>query len=460
MFKPFKTAIEIQQAYSRGESSSATLTQDLLGFIDTENSKYRAIRELNPDALSIAKKLDTEREAGRLRSPLHGVPILLKDAFPTNDSMRTSYGVLALAELSTKFDSQLVSALRNAGAIILGKCSCTDFGDYMSSIMPAEHSSTGGIVSNPRGVRYGRGGGSSTGSAAAVAAGFAPISIGSEAQNSIQGPAANTGLCGFKPTVGLLPSTREPSLVMSQTTAGVIANTVTDLALVMGVLMPGANFAGLANQSRRFKIGVPRRRIFARTGMRRYDEAFEKTLSEIDSSLFEIIDNADLDNIDDLFGLPSVVFKTEFRKGLESLLTTPGVRSQHRHLGDIIQFNETHAKRAIPYGQDLLLAAAATVTDDPAIYSADRKRDISLSRENGIDKILRDAELDALMVPMDFAAKITGKAGYPVITIPSGETSEGSPFAISFIGTANSEQMLFDIGFVYEKAIAAKHNNV
>ena len=457
---PYQTVSDIQQALTCGETSSVALTEQLLAYIKTENPKYHAIRELNPDAPAIAQQTDLERQAGQIRSPLHGVPILLKDAFPTNDSMRTSYGVLALADLVTGFDSQLVVSLRRAGAVILGKCSCTDFGDYMSSTMPAEHSATGGTVVNPRGVRYGRGGGSSTGSAAAVEAKFAPLSIGSEAQNSIQGPAANTGLCGFKPTVGLLPSTLEPSLVASQTTAGVIANNVNDLALAMSVLLPDKEFNGERETHRKWNIGIPRRRIFDRAGMQEYDLAFEAMLGRLDSDFFAISDNTELSEIDELYDRPSSVFKTEFRQGLESLLNTPGINSAHRSISDIIQYNDAHAERAIPYGQDLLVAAAASATDDPAIYFNDRKRDVLLSRDIGIDKALLDSKLDALMVPMDFAAKVTGKAGYPVITIASGDTASGKPFAVSFIGTANSEQLLFDIGFTYETTFQTTANDL
>ncbi|MGR8950664.1 MAG: amidase family protein [Gammaproteobacteria bacterium] len=447
MREMYKTISEIEQAFSKNETSAASMVQHLVNYIESENPKYRAVRELNPDAVEIARSLDAERKTGLVRSPLHGVPILIKDAFLTNDAMRTTYGVLALANLSSQFDSQIVASLRDAGAIILGKCSCTDFGDYMSSTMPAEHSTTGGTVINPRGIRYGRGGGSSTGSAAAVAAGFAPVSIGSEAQNSIQGPAANSGLFGFKPTVGLLPASHEPPLVASQTTAGVLANSIEDLVLVMQAIAPNENLIAGRERNERFRIGIPRQRIFGRPGMETYDSAFEHLLANLDSKVFQVIDNADLASVDDLFDLPSSVFKTEFRNGIEKLLATPDLHCEFRHLSEIIDYNEAHKAVAIPFGQDLLLAAEAAADADPQIYRNDRQRDINLSRARGIDQALGEQNLDALVAPMDLAAKVTGKAGYPVLTIPAGQTQDGKPFGLSLIGRAKSEQILIDIGF-------------
>lgn len=456
------SAGDISHSLEREETSSLVFVQQLLKKIASRNADYNAVREINPAAQTIASILDAERAQGKVRSPLHGIPVLLKDAFPTDDGMATTYGTAALEALTTSFDSAVVESLRQAGAIILGKCSCTDFGDYMSSSMPAEHSTSGGIVKNPRGVRYGRGGGSSTGCAAALAAGFAPIAIGSEAQNSIQGPAANSGLFGFKPTVGALRESTEPSLVNSHTTAGPMGNCVADLALVTSLLMkPSMSFDAnslckpqLKGDEQTFRIGVVREGILGRSGRSAYDNAFENTISLLDSRVLKFIDNANIDTIGQIMDTPSCVFKTEFRQGIEQLLSTPGVNSAHGSLGDIIRYNERNQASAIPFGQDLILAAEETAHLGLAQYKVDRKRDINLSRELGIDAALRSNDVDALVAPMDFAAKVTGKAGYPVITIPCGETADKKPFALSFIASKFEEKTLIQIGLVVENILS------
>lgn len=457
----YRTITEISAALARREISSVSIVKDLFADIASRNQALNAVRVVSRSAVSYADLLDGERAKGNIRSALHGVPVLLKDAFPTNDDMQTTYGCRALENLTTSFDSTVVSDLRRAGAIIIGKCSCTDFGDYMSSSMPAEHSTTGGRVSNPVGPAYGRGGGSSTGCAAAVGVGFAPIAIGSEAQNSIQGPAANTGLVGFKPTVGGLKDTPEPSLVGSQTTAGPMGHSVTDVALVLNAIMkPTAklNLTLLSSSdshdaARPHRIGIVRRGIFGRPGMQAYEDAFEQSISALDGTMLKFIDHSEISTIEEVLNTPSSVFKTEFKLGIESLLAVGGVDCEHANLEDIIRYNDRNRQHAIPYGQDLLIAAQETTGKDIGGYKQDRARDIRLTRELGIDETLAKGSLDALVVPMDFAAKITGKAGYPVMTVPCGVTSSNLPFALSFIASAYQEKTLIRIGLTVEKLL-------
>lgn len=453
------TLVEIANSLSSKDISAQELLSEYTARINSTNARYNAVREVNSSAESIASALDAERAKGIVRSPLHGIPVLLKDAFPTADNMRTTYGAAALENLTTSFDSSLVDRLRQSGAIILGKCSCTDFGDYMSSTMPAEHSTTGGTVSNPAGVRYGRGGGSSTGCAAAVAAGFAPIAIGSEAQNSIQGPAANSGLVGLKPTVGALVDSTEPSLVKSHTTAGPMGYSVTDVATTLSILMKaGAPIKPpeqLTSKSKQplFKVGVLRHRVLGRPGMAAYDQAYDRVLSVLEGQGIEFVDPVDIETIDEIFDSSSSVFKTEFKRGIEQLLSTPGLYCEQRSLSDIIRYNEQHRDYAIPFGHDLIIAAEQTTDVSLEEYNRDRSRDIRLTRELGIDAALQKHKLDALVAPMDFAAKITGKAGYPVLTLPCGETSDEKPFALSFIGGSFREDMLIQIGLVVEQEL-------
>lgn len=447
---------ELSRSLDRKEISALELVGEFVAKIESQNGHYNAVRELNPAAESIASLLDEERAQGIIRSPLHGIPILLKDAFPTADEMCTTYGVAALENLKTSFDSAIADSLRQSGAIILGKCSCTDFGDYMSSTMPAEHSTTGGTVINPLGVRYGRGGGSSTGCAAAVAAGFAPIAIGSEAQNSIQGPSANSGLVGLKPTVGALKETPEPSLVKSHTTAGPMGHSVTDVAWILSLLMKPAASTRLSQlltstlEQQAFRVGVVRRGVLGRTGMQAYDDAYDNALSAVGMGNIEFVDPADIETMDEVLETHSSVFKTEFKQGIEQLLSTPGINCEQQTLGDIIRFNDSNQERAIPYGQDLITAAEQTVNQPMSQYYDDRARDIRLTRDEGIDATLKANGLNALVAPMDFAAKLTGKAGYPVLTLPCGDTADGKPFALSFIAGSFQEHTLVKLGLAVE----------
>lgn len=458
MFGASATVHDIQLALETKKLSSAELVDDCLGLINLHNQHLNAMREINPAAKEIARRMDQERRKGLIRSMLHGIPVVIKDVFHTGDALSTSYGVVALKNLRSSFSSTIVTDLREAGAIILGKCSCTDFGDYMSSIMPAEHSGTGGTVINPKGVRYGRGAGSSTGCSSAVAADFAPLAIASEAQNSIQGPAANTGLVGLKPTVGRLKKTPEPSLVASHATAGFICRSVADVAVCFALTKSGADSCSSSNahpspQANNYRVGIPRRRIFGRQAARDYDDTFEALIPKLDGMGITLIDNADITTIDDVLDTPSSVFRTEFKRDIDLLLANAGVSCEHRNLQAIIDFNQKNAETAIPYGQDLIVAAEEASDANPEVYLADRQRDIMLTRDKGIDWTLNKHHLDALIVPMDFAAKVTGKAGYPVLTLPCGATADNKPFAISLIATANQEQSLINIGQIIEKRL-------
>ena len=463
----------LQDALASGATSSEKLTAAYLDRIDAlgkSGPKLNAVRETNPDALSIAATLDAERRAGKLRSPLHGIPIVLKDNIGTADAMRTTAGVHALGGLRTPFDAGLVRRLRAAGAVLIGKANCPDFCDYMASTMPSEHSTTGGIIGHPYGLRYGRGGGSSTGVAAAVASSMVAAGVGSETQNSIQAPCASSGLVGIKPTMGLVSRSGMVPLATTQDTAGPIARSVRDAALLLSAMAGPdhddtitysalgavhADYARFCNDSALVgaRIGVARREFFGREGKTGIDALVNAAIAAMHAAGAQIVDPADIPTASTVMPMLSRVFRTDFKAGLNAFLARCGEASAVRSMREIIAHNEAHGAAAIPFGQDLLLAAEATAGDwsEPA-YHADRARDIRLARDEGIDRVMSEHRLDAIVVPMDHAAKFTGKAGYPAITVPCGYTEDGAPAGISFIGRAFSEPRLIGIAHAFEQA--------
>lgn len=469
---------QVQAALASGAASSEQLTGLYLERIARSGPVLNAVRETNPDALAIAAGLDRERREGRVRSPLHGVPLLLKDNIGTDDAMRTTAGVHAFADLRTPFDAAVARKLRAAGAVLLGKCNCPDFCDYMASTMPSEHSTTGGIIGHPynasHGQRYGRGGGSSTGVASAVAASLAAGGIGSETQNSIQAPSCNSSLVGIKPTVGLVSRAGMIPLAATQDTAGPIARSVKDAAILLSAIA-GPDFedsitlAGLGAlhlDYSRFcvdtaligaRIGVARREFFGREGKAGIDAAVNKAIAAMHEAGALIVDPADIPSAPQVMPMLSRVFRTDFKAGLNAFLARCGERTRMRAMRDIVAHNEAHGTAAIPYGQDLLLAAEATAGDwsEPG-YHLDRARDIRLTRAEGIDRVLAQHALDAIVVPMDHASKFTGKSGYPAVSVPCGYTEDGAPVGITFIGTAWSELRLIAIAHAFEQATRAR----
>jgi amidase len=472
-----RSIADLRVMLDSGEASAEALTAAYVEQIERFSRgglKLNAVREVNPEALAIAASLDREMRSGHLRSPLHGVPILIKDNIGTVDAMRTTGGAHALADLRTPFDAGVVRRLRAAGAVILGKCNCPDFCDYMASTMPSEHSTTGGTIGHPYGKRYVRGGGSSTGVASAVAASLAAAGVGSETQNSIQAPCANTSLIGIKPTVGLVSRAGMVPLATTQDTAGAIARSVRDAALLLSVIagpdpddtMTQSALGAMHADFSRYcvqtalvgaRIGVARREFFGRDGRQAIDAVVEKALVVLHEAGARIVDPADVPTASTVMPMVSRVFRTDFKVGLNDFLKRCGGASRMRSMHDVVLHNESVGSAAIPFGQDLLLAADATAGDwSEPLYHIDRARDIRLTRQEGIDRVIALHGLDALVVPMDHAAKFTGKAGYPAITVPCGYVEDGAPVGLTFIGPAFSEPRLIGIAYAFEQATRAR----
>ncbi len=427
--------------------------------LDRSGTKLNAIRTIAPDALHVARQLDDEIASGRIRGPLHGIPIVLKDNILTGEGMTAAAGAAALAGFKPANDATLVRRLRQAGALILGKTNLTEFADYVSDVMPSGFSGAGGMVKNPHNLTdYGRGLGSSVGSAAAVAASLAPIAIGSETQNSIQTPACVSSVFGFKPSVGMVSRAGVVPLVPSQDSPGPLARSVEDAAVLISAiagadcrdtlsLVTALDRPGELRQRSptTIRLGVPRRCIADRPDLENFMPSFDAALHELRKAGVIVVDPCDLPAAEQLQDVRSSVFRTEFKAALNAFLKQNNNPCGINSIDSLIRWNEQHPEN-IPYGQSLLIAAAETAGLDDPRYRADRKRDVVLSRHAGIDAALGFSGVDALIAPMSAAAKCTGKAGAPVLAIPVGHDSKGAPFGVTLFASLGADAALLEIG--------------
>jgi len=459
---------EIGAAYRRRELSAADAVAFYLSRIEALK-RLNAVREVSAQAAEDARRADAALAAGKDLGPLHGIPILLKDNIFTAEGMRASAGARALADFVPGRDATIASRLRHAGAIILGKTNLTEFADYVSDVMPSGFSGAGGIVRNPHGIEYGRGQGSSIGSAAAVAAGLAPAALGSETQNSIQAPACYSSVVGYKPSVGMTSRDGVVPLVPSQDSPGPLARCVADAVLVAAAiagpdsgdtaslgfahaLLPGA-LPPCALKG--VRIGVPRRQMAERADFAPVMPLFAAALEKLATAGAILVDPCELPTAEQLQEVRSSVFRTEFKAALNALLEQCGAPCGIGSMEALIRWNEAHPE-AIPYGQSLLIAAQATSGLADPVYRADRARDIALSLTGGIEAALRAYGVDALIAPMGAASKCTGKAGAPAIALPAGLAPDGTPFGVTLFAAPGSDARLLSIAAGAEAALGPR----
>ncbi|WP_051563668.1 amidase family protein [Pantoea septica] len=458
------SARAIGAAIAAGEITSLEATEWYLNRIEQFDSDINCVRSLSPVAREEARRADAERAAGRSRGPLHGVPFLVKDNIFTLDGCFASAGASALATFRPPFEASLITRLRDAGAVLLGKTNMTEFADFVSEIMPAEFSGAGGAVRNPLGLQYGRGQGSSVGSAAAVAAGFCAFAIGSETQNSLQAPAVHSSIASFKPSVGRVSRYGVIPLVPSQDSPGPLTRTIEDAlsvyqAIAGADMQDTATLAGFTEASggaslQGLRIGVPRRFIADSVLTESRQAVFERLLAALAGAGAVIVDPCDLPAAEQLNTVRSCVFRSEFRASLNGLLGTLapcGIAS----LNDLIQWNRAHPD-AIPYGQRLLEAAEAAPDICAEQYRRDRRTDIALSLDTGILAALRASRADLLLSPMAAAAKCTGKAGAPVAAIPAGQDAEGLPFGITLYSAPGQDLLVLQAAAAVERVIGKR----
>ena len=471
-----KSIDELRSAMERGEVCSEELVQAYLDRIAEYDGELKSIIEVNPAALTIARSLDEERRTSGARGPLHGIPIVLKDNIDTADLLHTSAGSIALAESIAAEDSTVAAALRQAGAIFLGKANMTEWANFMSNTMWAGYNSRHGQTVNPYGPDDLFVGGSSTGSAVAVAANLATAAIGTETAGSIICPSSQNCVVGIKPTVGLVSRKGVIPISSSQDTIGPITRTVADAAILLGVI---------ASEDERDEITIGSSKhafkdytVFleedglrgARIGVPRYfyQELDEEQKAVMEAAIVVLKEQGAI--VVDPVSIPSermkwnnAVMRYEFKKGLNDYLGALPDSSPVHSLSEVIAYNEQHAERALKYGQDVLIwsdATSGTLTEEQ--YAISKAQDIEYSREKGIDHVLEKHKLDALLLPgMYEGVDLPGKAGYPLITVPAGYVTNGSmkpgvptkgPLGIVFAGGAFSEPTLIKLAYSFEQA--------
>lgn len=459
-------------ALARGETTSAELTQaylDRIAVLDDAGPRLQAVIALNPDALEQAAASDARRAAGGTLGPLDGVPVLLKDNIESLDAMPTTAGSLALKDNATGRDSPLVAGLRAEGAVILGKTNLSEWANFRSNFSMSGWSGVGGQTRNPHMLDRNPCG-SSSGTGAAIAASLAAAGVGTETNGSIICPSNVNGLVGFKPTVGLVPQTYIVPISPSQDTAGPMTKTVADAALMMNAMVAGdEDFAAHLSASALtgVRIGVLRDAQGSNPDIHAAFEAALRVMGELGATIVDIEGQSTPPGF---WADSLLVLEYEFKASLDAYLAeaAPGVET--RSLSDVIAFNMANAEAEMAlFGQDLLESSDAKgpLTDEAYLTAlANVQR---ASREDGIDRLLAEFDVDVLVTPSgpiapridpvngdtwpDWAGAgyLAAVAGYPNLTVPMGEV-HGIPLGVSFMGAKGTDARLLGYGHAYETA--------
>jgi len=448
------TIKKIQKMFEGNELTSVELTEFYLGRIANYNGRLNAIIEINPDALDIAFKMDQERKNGKVRSPLHGIPFVIKANIDTGDKMRTSAGAIALKDNYAEKDAHIVKLLRKAGAVLLGKANLSEFANFISFNLPNGFSAVGGQTKNPYGD-YDTGG-SSSGSGVAVAADFCTFAIGTETSGSILSPASSNSCVGLKPTTGSISRTGIIPISHSQDTAGPITRTVEDAYLVFKEVVGYDKkdvktiIAKDYNLKRKEKKSFKNKKFgYHKTIINYLSESqkivWEESIKMLEANGAEVIP-FEYEDMNRISNINTLLY--EFKYGINNYLKDK--KLEVKSLTDVIKFNQRNRK-AIPYGQSILLKANSTsgyLKEKEYLESLldDRK----YSREEGIDEKMKELDLDAIISPANFGAMVPAKAGYPSITVPAGYTDEG-PFGFTFTHKAGRETEIISLAELFEK---------
>lgn len=463
------TIRQMADALEKGIVNSETLVlmyMKRIAEIDKDGPKLNSICELNPDALHIAESLDRERKLTGPRSLLHGIPILIKDNINTFDKMHTTAGSLALADNYAPYDAFVAKKLRQAGAIILGKTNLTEFANFMTENMSNGYSSRGGQVLNPYGPGKFDTGGSSSGSGVAAAASLCAAAVGTETSGSIISPACSNSVAGIKPTLGLISRTGIVPIAHSQDTAGPIARTVEDAAILLGAMI-GVDPAdpvtfrikGRAESDytqyldadglKGMRIGVPK--YIYKDLPEEEAELMHQCIEEIKQLGAVVVEDKELDAYDKIHNYDVLVY--EFKSDMNAYLSTLGNSSKMKTLKDIIEFNEAHAEKTLKYGQTILLQCETTSGSltEPGYIKA-KLQDLRLSQTEGINAYMAENKVDAMLYPSTGGVSMAAKAGYPSVAVPAGYCKDGTPFGITFSAEAFSEPKLIKMAYAYEQA--------
>lgn len=476
-----RTVASLQASMERGELSARDLTEYYLSrieAIDRNGPKLRSIIEINPEALAIADALDRERRHSGSRGPLHGIPVVLKASIDTGDAMATTAGSLALAQHRAPDDAFLVTRLREAGAVILGKTNMSEWANFRSRLASSGWSSLGGQTRNPYDPRR-KPCGSSSGSAVAVSANLAVLAVGTETDGSIVCPAGTNGIVGIKPTLGLVSRDGIIPLAHSQDTAGPMARTVTDAALLLQAMAakdpddPAAaarsetipDYAAALDEEalRGKRIGVVRNYGGANRDVR-VAALLDTIIEVLQDNGAHIVDGLALDT-EGRREAEFIVLSYEFKADLNAYLAASN--APLRSLAEIIEFNKAHAGTVMPiFGQDLMEHAQTLgpLTDPVYLQALSESKRIVRA---ALDSALAEHHLDALIAPTNGPAglidhvlgdtfivgssSLAAVSGYASITVPAGFIAD-LPVGVSFIGRPFSEQALIGMAYAFEQA--------
>lgn len=472
-----------------------------LGRIRDLDPNLNAMIELNPDAVEIARAADSRRREDGEVGPLHGIPVVLKDNIATADRMQTTAGSLAMVDGVPNRDAFIVQRLREAGAVILGKANLSEWANIRSRYSVSGWSGRGGQTVNPYQLDRNPSG-SSSGSAVAVAASYAPLAVGTETNGSIVSPSGMCGIVGIKPTVGLVSRAGIIPISHFQDTAGPMATTVEDAATMLTVLAgddpddpaqaqeeprPGPAYPTRPDG---WRPGIDYRDFLDRDGLKGArigvlqpeasdrppaNAVYASALAALKDAGAELVEPLAFPHEKELASAPSIlqVMLWDLRTGLATYLrdyVDPAFPI--RTISDVIAFNRAHARKELPwFGQDLFEMAEATGELDDPEYIRMVTEVQAWGRQHGIDALLRQHDLDALVAPTNLpAARIdlvngdrasggtstaSAVAGYPIVTLPAGYVA-GLPIGISFLGTAYAEPTLIRLAYAFEQATQAR----
>jgi len=460
---------QLQEKMNSGKLTSEEITQkylDRIERIDKNGPELRAVIEINPDAIEIAKKMDEERKSGKVRGLLHGIPVLIKDNIDTGDKMQTTAGSLALVGVSAPDDANIISKLREVGAVLLGKTNLSEWANFRSTHSSSGWSGRGGQVRNPFCTDRSPCG-SSSGTGAAVSANLCAIGIGTETDGSIVCPSGINGIVGIKPTVGLWSGDGIIPISHSQDTAGPMARSVSDAAILLGALSEKTQ-----DYTKALDVnGLKNARIGIASDFFGFHSGVEKLMAEAIQTLKNagaiIIENLKFENQAEWGKLEWQVLISEFKADLNAYLKSrTGLKVQS--LADLIEFNKTNSDKELKwFAQEIFEEAEKTKGLEDPVYLEALSKVHELTRKNGIDLLMDKHQLDAMIAPTNGpswtidlvngdhsgggSSEAAAISGYPNISVPAGYV-QGLPVGISFFGRAWSEATLIKLAYSFEQA--------
>lgn len=475
------TIDELQQKMKSGEYTSHAITQlyiDRINQIDKAGPKLNAVIEMNPDALAIADAMDAERKAGKVRGPLHGIPVLIKDNIDTADKMQTTAGALALEGNIAKQDAFIIKKLRDSGAVLLGKTNLSEWANFRSNSSCSGWSSRGGQTKSAYILDHNPCG-SSSGSGVAVSANLCAVAIGTETDGSITCPASVSSLVGIKPTVGLLSRSGIIPISATQDTAGPLARTVKDAAILLGALTGAdANDAVTAGSNDKAqtdytvflkadalkgkRIGIDRKK---KSNNQNLEKLLDEAVALLQQQGATIVEVDYMAKIGALGKYETEILQTEFKDGVNKYLA--GCSIKIKTVADVIAYNKANEEKAMPYFKQDQLENCEKKTglqSAPYLEALQKGRDAA---RKIIDDTIAANKLDAIagitMGPScsidmqygdrwgeDFLTQPAAMSGYPHITVPCG-TTHRLPVGLSFFGGAYTEPQLISIAYAYEQ---------